>query len=117
MRKRQSTGPLPVDSEVPTKGPKVHSLKSGVAKKFIGNVIAPRPGACFRYVAAAPHGFPMAGPEPVRWRGVVTNPAGKAIAEEACDQHATGLVEQVAQSVQPVANRSRRPCSESPGCV
>jgi hypothetical protein len=36
---------------------------------FVGNVIAPRPDACFRLVADEPHGgYPVRCPEPVAFR-------------------------------------------------
>lgn len=64
------------------------------AAPYVGNVIAPHPGACFRYVSDEPHGgFPMRCPEAVTFRGVVVNPAGKRIVVDAGDVHADDLTE------------------------
>ena len=61
---------------------------------YVANVIAPRPGACFRYVKDdTREGYPVPCPEPVAFRGVIVNPAGKRIAVEACAGHAPDLTQ------------------------
>lgn len=61
---------------------------------YSGNVIAPSPGSCFRYVADDDRGgYPVRCPAPVAWRGVVLDPAGRRIGVESCDGHAAALVE------------------------
>ena len=63
------------------------------AGSYVGNIIWPRPGRCFRMVANRRRGgSPIPCPDPVRWQGFVVNPAGRRIAVEACDGHAGQLV-------------------------
>ena len=60
---------------------------------YSGNVIAPIPGRCFRYVADEDRGgYPVRCPSPAAWRGVVVDPAGRPVEVESCDGHATVLV-------------------------
>ena len=67
---------------------------------YSGNVIAPSPGRCFRYVADDDRGgYPVRCPSSVAWKGVVVDPAGRRIGVEACDGHAPGLVEASAVSL------------------
>jgi hypothetical protein len=61
---------------------------------YVGNVISPSPGQCFRWVYGnGRNGYPTQCPEPVRWRGVVVNPRGQRIDVEACDDHVADLAE------------------------
>ena len=61
---------------------------------YSGNVIAPSPGACFRYVPDGDRGgYPVRCPAPVRWVGVVVDPAGRRVDVESCDGHAVALVD------------------------
>jgi hypothetical protein len=56
---------------------------------YVGNVIDPSPGRCFRWVYGnGRNGYPTRCPEPVHWRGIVVNPRGERIEVEACDGHA-----------------------------
>lgn len=65
-----------------------------VSSPYSGNVIAPAPGACFRYVPDEDRGgYPVRCGGPVRWRGAVVDPAGRRIAVESCDGHAGVLVD------------------------
>jgi hypothetical protein len=64
---------------------------------YVANIIAPREGACFRYVHDNTRGgYPMPCPEPVAFRGIVRNPKGKRLAVQACTGHAGGLAERQA---------------------
>lgn len=70
-----------------------------VPSPYSGNVIAPRPGSCFRYVPDEDRGgYPVRCRRTVRWVGVVLDPAGRRVAVESCDGHAPALVERRALS-------------------
>ena len=57
---------------------------------YVGNIIWPRPGRCFRMVADHRRGgSPISCPAPVVWRGVVTRPDGVRVEVEACREHAS----------------------------
>ena len=59
------------------------------ANSFVGYIIWPRPGRCFRMVADRRRGgSPVPCPEPVAWRGVVERPHGVRVEVEACEGHA-----------------------------
>lgn len=60
---------------------------------YAGNVIAPVPGRCFRYVdGGLSSGYPGPCSEPVAWKGIVVRPDGRQVAVEACDRHASDLL-------------------------
>jgi len=59
------------------------------AGSFVGNIIWPRPGHCFRMVSDGRRGgSPIPCPAPVVWRGVVARPDGVSVKVEACEGHA-----------------------------
>ena len=71
---------VPAVTDVPPERP---------ADAYVGNIIWPRPGRCFRMVADRRRGgSPIACPEPVVWRGVVARPDGVRVEVEACEEHA-----------------------------
>lgn len=92
-----------------------------VSSPHSGNVIAPAPGACFRYVPDEDRGgYPVRCGRPVRWRGAVVDPAGRRIAVESCDGHAGVLVDRRAAGdgrlhrMQDRAARGPRPPAGAP---
>jgi len=81
---------------------------------YVANVIAPRPGVCFRFVSdpdPAREGHPMRCPEPVAAAGVVVDPNGRRIAVEACAGHAAALTER-REDCRSLAHRFGTACKE-----
>ena len=75
---------VPAMTDVPPESP---------TDSYVGNIIWPRPGRCFRRVADPDGGgSPIACPEPVVWRGVVERPDGVTVEVEACAEHAACLM-------------------------
>jgi hypothetical protein len=78
---RQRSSPIVIDAPDSSPAP------------YFANVIAPTPGACFRYVAdKGRHGYPTCCPEPVHWCGVIVDTVGKRIDGAARNGHVADLV-------------------------
>ena len=61
---------------------------------YVGNVIWPRPGRCFRMVYGdGRNDYPAPCPEPVIRRGVILDPKGRRVTVEACEVHAADVAE------------------------
>ena len=96
---------VPTVTDVPPERP---------ASSFVGNIIWPRPGRCFRMVADRGRGgSPIACPEPVVWRGMVTRPDGVRGEVEACEGHAGELVTQGEVSRRGLKVRNVRPGADT----
>ena len=61
---------------------------------YVANVIAPRPGACFRMVPDSTRGgYPMRCTEPAAFAGMFVDPKGRRVPVHSCAGHAPDLVE------------------------